>query len=192
MSNDPIENKNIPEEFKSNEYTKLDRIVQENIRMHLFESMYYTVRSCSTTFQLWKTLSGTHKKKVAIIKIYLIWCLYNLQMKESNSFQAYLNKYESINSQISAQGMTINDELKVVLLMSSFPPSWGTFVMIVCSALATTIKYSEITSTILFEDAQRKTFTHESTNDAFMVQSSADRPNSRGQSSFRQLTNARG
>ena len=51
-------------------------------------------------------------------------------MKESDSVQALLNEYESINSQILAQGMTIDDELKALLLMSSLPMSWETFVTV--------------------------------------------------------------
>jgi hypothetical protein len=41
-------------------------------------------------------------------------------MKESDSIMAHLNEYvEEIISQLSAQGMTINNELKTLLLMSS-------------------------------------------------------------------------
>ena len=57
-------------------------------------------------------------------KIYLILCLYNLRMKESDLVQAHINDYESLNSQISAQGTTIEDELKALLLMGSLPLSW--------------------------------------------------------------------
>jgi hypothetical protein len=46
-----------------------------------------------------------------------------LRMKESDSITAHLNDYEGIISQLSAQGMTIDDELKALLLMSSLPPS---------------------------------------------------------------------
>ena len=46
---DPIENKSPPEEYKSNEWTKLDCIAHATIQMHLFESVYYTVQSCPTT-----------------------------------------------------------------------------------------------------------------------------------------------
>ena len=59
----------------------------------------------TTTFELWKMLSDTYKKKVAATKIYLIRRLYNLQMKESDLVQA--------------QGAVIEDELKAMLLMSS-------------------------------------------------------------------------
>ena len=106
---DPIKTKNAPEGYKPNEWQKLDRIVHATIRMHLLESIYFTMQSYSTAFQLWKTLLNTYEKKVAATKIYLIQHLYNLRMKESNSIQAYLNKYESLISHISIQETTIED-----------------------------------------------------------------------------------
>ena len=49
------------------------------------ESVYFKVQSCSTTFELWKTLSDTYEKKIVVTKIYLIRHLYNLRMKEADS-----------------------------------------------------------------------------------------------------------
>jgi hypothetical protein len=54
--------------------------------------------------------------------------------------------------------MTIDDELKALLLMSTLPQSWETFVMTICNASAPAVTYSETTSFILSEDARRKTF----------------------------------
>ena len=88
---DPIENENAPEEYKTNEWTKLYQIARAPIRMHLSESIYYTVQSCQTTYELWKKMSKTHEKKVAATKIYLIWRLHNLWMKKSDLVQAHLN-----------------------------------------------------------------------------------------------------
>ena len=95
---DPIENENSLEAYKANEWLKLDRIIRATIRMHLSESVYITVQSCSTSFELWKTLSKTYEKKVAWTKKYLIWRVYNLRMKESDSVQVHLNEYESLSS----------------------------------------------------------------------------------------------
>ena len=69
---DPIENENAPEKYKANEWQKLDRIVRATIRMHLSESVYFTVQSCTTTFELWEKLSETYEKKVASTKMNLI------------------------------------------------------------------------------------------------------------------------
>ena len=78
--------------------------------------------------------------------------------EESDSVQAHLNEYESLSSQITSQGTTIEDELRAMILMSSLP-SWETFVTTVCNASTTAIKYSEVTSAILTEAARRKSFT---------------------------------
>jgi hypothetical protein len=149
---DPIEHDMAPATYKPEAWTKLDRVVRTTIRMHLSESVYDTVHSCTTAKELWKTLSDTYEKKVAATKIYLIRHLYNMRMRESDSITAHLNDYEGIISQLSAQGMTIDDELKVLLLMSNLPPYWETFVTTVCNASVASVKYSETTS--LSEDAR--------------------------------------
>jgi hypothetical protein len=96
-------------------------------------------------------------------------------MKESDSITAHLNEYEGVISQLSAQGMTIDDELKALMLMSTLPLSWETFVMTVCNESAAAVKYSETTSFIMSEDAQRKTFVQNSASEAYTVQSTGDR-----------------
>jgi hypothetical protein len=150
--------------------------------MHRSESVYYTVQACTTANKLWKTLLDTYKKKVAATKIYLIQRLYNLRMKESDSITAHLNDYEGIISQLSAQGMTIDDELKALLLMSTLPPSRETFVTTVCNASTAAVKYSETMSSILSEDARRKTFVQNSASEAYTIQSTGDRQQHRGRS----------
>jgi hypothetical protein len=112
-------------------------------------------------------------------------------MKESDSITAHLNDYEGIISQLSAQGMTIDNELKALLLMSSLPPSWETFVTTVCNASATAVKYSETTSSILSENARRKTFVQNSANEAYTVQGTGDRQQHRGRSYSRGLNATR-
>ena len=53
---DLIETENPLEGYKPNEWQKMDRIVCAMIQMHLSESVYFTVKPCSTSFQIWKTL----------------------------------------------------------------------------------------------------------------------------------------
>jgi hypothetical protein len=171
----PIEHDTALAMYKPEVWVKLDRVARATIRMHLSESVYYTIQACTTTNEFWKTLSDTYEKKVAATKIYLIWRLYNLRMKESDSITAHLNDYEGVISQLSAQGMTINDELKALLLMSTLPPSWETFVTTVYNVSAAAVKYSETTTSILSEDARRKTSVQNSASEAYTVQSTSDR-----------------
>ena len=59
------------------------------------------------------------------MKIYLIQCLFNIQMKESDSVQAHINEYESISSQLSAQEVAIEDELKSTCINEQPTPFLG-------------------------------------------------------------------
>ena len=47
--------------------------------------------------------------------------------------------------------MTIEDELKEMLVMSSLPPSWETFVTTMCSASTIAMKYTEVNNAILID-----------------------------------------
>jgi hypothetical protein len=99
---DPIEHEKAPATYKPEEWMKLERVARATIRMHLSESVYYTVQSCTIVKELWKKLLDTYEKKVTATKIYLIRRLYNLPMKEFDSITAHLNEYEGIISQLSA------------------------------------------------------------------------------------------
>ena len=70
--------------------------------------------------------------------------------------------------------MIIEDELKATLLMSSLPPSWETFVKIVCNVPTVAVKYSSVTMAILTEATRMKSFANNSANDAYVVQSLVD------------------
>ena len=88
-------------------------------------------------------------------------------MKESDSVHVHLNEYESLSSHILAQGTTLEDELRAMMLMTSLSPSWETFVTTMCNASTTAMKYSKVTSAILTEAPQRKSFAKDSTNEAY-------------------------
>jgi transcription termination factor NusB len=66
---DPIEHDTSPTMYKLEVWEKLDRVARAIIRIHLSESVYYTVQACTTANELWKTLSDTYEKKVAATKI---------------------------------------------------------------------------------------------------------------------------
>ena len=66
---DLIENATAPSSVKLEEWTRMDRVARATIRMHLSESVYYTVQTCATTHALWDTLLSTYEKKTPVTKI---------------------------------------------------------------------------------------------------------------------------
>ena len=76
-------------------------------------------------------------------------------------------------------------ELRAMLLISSLPSSWETFVTTVCNASTTAVKYSKVTSAILTKAAPRKSFAKDSADEAYVEQGLTDRSNNWGRISSR-------
>ena len=71
--------------------------------------------------------------------------------------------------------MTIEQELRALILLSSLPPSWETFVTTISNATSTAMPYASATGAILSEDARRKSFEQNTSGDAYTVQDTGDR-----------------
>ena len=58
--------------------------------------------------------------------------LFNLRMKENGSVAHHINDFESTFTQMRAQQMNLDDELKAIFLLCSLLASWDTF----CTAVS--------------------------------------------------------
>ena len=94
----------------------------------------------------------------------------NLRMKKTNLVIAHLNTYEGIIAQLLFKGIKISEEVRALILMSSMPPSWETFVTVVYNASFTRMTYAFVTCSIHSEDACRKTFVQTTSCEAYVVQ----------------------
>ena len=77
-------------------------MAKSTIRLHLAESVYFTVVSETTSFNLWKKLCSTYEKETASNKVYLMKRLFELQMKEGTFVVSHLNEFNIIFSQMQA------------------------------------------------------------------------------------------
>ena len=96
-------------------------------------------------------------------------------MKEFDSFNSHLSTYENLIAQLSSHGMTIDKELHALIMMSSMPPSWETFVTTISNASTTAMNYASAIRSILIEDARRRSFKKTSSGEAYAVQDTGDR-----------------
>lgn len=55
--------------------------------------------------------------------------LVNLKFKEEGSIAEHLNVIQNIVNQLISMKMVLEDELRALLLLSSFPDSWETLVV---------------------------------------------------------------
>ena len=65
------------------EWDELDAMARSTIRLHLAESVYFTVLECATAYATWHKLINTYEKNTSSNKVFLMRKLYTLRMKES-------------------------------------------------------------------------------------------------------------
>ena len=80
------------------DWVELDVLAKSTIRLHLAESVYFTVVSETSSFNLRKKLCSTYEKETASNKVYLMKRLFELQMKEGTSMALHLNEFNIIFS----------------------------------------------------------------------------------------------
>ena len=105
----------------------MDELCRSTIRLHLVNSIYFSLLDYENSHALWQKLCNTYKKEAASNKVFLMHKLYNINMKESSGVQAHLNKFDNLFAQIRAQRMQIDDEMKAIHLHCSLPLSSDTF-----------------------------------------------------------------
>ena len=83
--------------------------------------------------------------------------LYDLRMKDTDSVASHLNEFDALWSQFQAQKMTMDDELKYVLLLCKLLISWDTLCIAISnSAPKGKLEYIDIFGALLSEEIRRK------------------------------------
>ena len=140
------------------QWTRLNAVARSTIRLHLADSVYFTVLECGTSHQVWTKLCNTYERNTASNKVFLMRSLYNLWMKDSANVSSHLNEFDSLFAQIRAQGLTIDDEMKAIHLLCLLPDSWDTFCIAISnSAPNGKLVYNEVAAALLSEEIRRKT-----------------------------------
>ena len=153
------------------QWDELDAMARSTIRLHLSESVYFTILECKSAHEVWQKLCNTYEKNTASNKVFLMRKLYNLRMKESTVVASHLNEFDSLFAQIRAQKMQIDDEMKAIHLLCSLPPSWDTF----CTAISNSapdgkLVYNDVSGALLGEEIRRKSMGGSHHGEAHYVQ----------------------
>ncbi|MCO5557729.1 hypothetical protein L7F22_011300 [Adiantum nelumboides] len=85
------------------------------IRLHLAESVFFTIIGKTTAKDLWDSLCSAWESKSASNKVFLMKKLMKLSMKEGSTVSRLLNEFNSLFNQLTSQGFDFDDELKSIL-----------------------------------------------------------------------------
>ena len=71
-----------------------------------------------------KALSGMYEKSSTNNKVHLMKKLFNLKMAENASVAQPLNEFNTITNQLSSVEIDFDNEISVLIVLTSFPNSW--------------------------------------------------------------------
>ena len=72
---------------------------------------------------LWEKLRSLYERKTAQNKAFIARKLVNLKLKEGKSIAEHLSEFQDLVNQMVTMKLVIDDELQVLLLLSSLPDS---------------------------------------------------------------------
>lgn len=146
-----------PSMMADEDWKKLDWKAIATIRQYLAKNVYFNVAEKKTIESLWKKLHDLYKKNTTTNKVFLMKKLYNLKMKEGASVAEHLNEFDVITSQLASVKITLDDEIRTIILMCSMPDSWENLIVaIITLAPEGTLKFDNVGSSLMNEELQRK------------------------------------
>ncbi|MCO5582315.1 hypothetical protein L7F22_036209 [Adiantum nelumboides] len=124
----PIKLKGIkPEDMDEDEWNEMDELALSTIMLALAESVYFNVADEVSAYDAWTKLSGLYEKQSAASQVYWLKKLVALKMKEWTPMSNHLNEFNTIYSQLSAQGVRFDEPVRAMFLLITLPKSWDTF-----------------------------------------------------------------
>ena len=85
-----------PNDMDDDDWEELDALTMSTIRLHLADSVYFTVLDSQNSEELWKKLCNTYEKETAANKVYLMRKIYDLRMKDTDSIASHLNQFDAL------------------------------------------------------------------------------------------------
>jgi len=116
-----------PEGMDEADWLDLDESTCSMIMLTLAESVYYNFVKETTSYGVWQKLCGLYEKQSAASQVYWLKKLVDLKMKEGMPMSNHLNEFNTIFSQLTAQGIKFEDSVKAMFLLVTLPESWETF-----------------------------------------------------------------
>ncbi|MCO5599033.1 hypothetical protein L7F22_053132 [Adiantum nelumboides] len=87
--------------YNDDQWEELDARARATIRLHLGESIFFTIMDKTTDFEFWDSLCSAWDGKSASNKVFLMKKLMRLSMKEGSNVSSHLNEFNALYSQLT-------------------------------------------------------------------------------------------
>lgn len=136
------------------EWNQLDEKALATITLSVKASQLNHLKLCKTSNEAWKRLEDIHRPSGPVRKVSLYKKLLNSRMTDSEDMSCFLNDFSNAVDKLSEVGIELQDELIVIILLSSLPKSYEQFV--VAMETRDSLPKFQILKVKLLEEAERK------------------------------------
>ena len=136
------------------EWEILDRKTLGIVWLCLATSVAFNISKEKTTKGLIKALEKLYEKPSTSNKVFLMKHLFNMKMSEGGYVADHLNDFNTVTSHLSSIEVNIDDEVRALLFLCSFPESWNGLVMAISNFFfgSNTLKFDDVVGAILSEE----------------------------------------
>ena len=141
--------------MKDKEWEVLDKNELGTIQLCLTVSVAFNISKEKKTMEdLMKAFDKLYEKPSASNKVFLMKHLFNMKMSKGGSVADHLNEFNTVISQLSHVGVNFDDEVRELLILSSFPKNQNSLVMAVSNYVygSNTFKFDDVFDVILSKE----------------------------------------
>ncbi|MCO5584609.1 hypothetical protein L7F22_038540 [Adiantum nelumboides] len=102
---EPLKERAKVDDYTQAQWDLLDAKAVVMIRLHLAESVFFTIIGKTMAKDLWGSLCSAWERKSASNKVFLMKKLMKLSMKEVSTVFGHLNEFNSLFSRLPSQGL---------------------------------------------------------------------------------------
>nr|XP_025636351.1 uncharacterized protein LOC112730483 [Arachis hypogaea] len=154
---DPMEGDKSKGTKSDTEWKKLNRKAVALIRQWLDLSVYPHVDTETNTEKMWNELKELYERKNVQNIAFLIRMLVNMKYIEGKSMPEHLSTFQETVNQLTNNEITLNNELQVLLLLSSLLDSWKVLVVTLTnSAPKRKLTLAMVKESMLNEEVRRR------------------------------------
>ena len=138
-------------------FEKLNRKTIGCIRQYIDVNVFHHMSQETNAKTLWEKLRSLCERKTAQNKVFTTRKLVNLKLKKGKSIAERLSEFQDLVNQMVTMKLVINDELQVLLLLSSLPDSWETLIVSLSnSAPNGVLQLAMVKNSLLNEETKKK------------------------------------
>lgn len=138
-------------------WNEMDGNAIANLHLALADGVLSSVAEKKTAKEIWDTLTRLYEAKSLHNKIFLKRRLYTLRMAESTAVTDHINTLNTLFSQLTMLGHTIEENERAELLLQSLPDSYDQLVInLTNNILSDYLQFDDVASAILEEECRRQ------------------------------------